>query len=814
MNRYGKRCVLYPRVSTEMQVDGYSLEGQKNMLTRFADREEMIVVDTYEDAGKSGKSIEGRPAFQKMLRDIEDGLDIDYILVYKLSRFGRNAADILNSLELVQSYGVNLICIEEGIDSSQTSGKLLISVLSAVAEIERENIIEQTMNGRREKARQGGWNGGFAPYGYTLEDNKLMIEETEAVAIRKIFELYTSSEIGLGGIANQLNLQGIRKIPRQNGTLEDWTGHFIKLILDNPVYCGKIAYGRRTKEKVKGTKNDYQMKRNDDYILTEGQHKGIVSEEVWEKAHAKRLRTGVKQPSKIGRDRVHLLSGLLKCPVCGSPMYTNKHAWTNKDGTYKEIYYYVCSRNRMVRGKHCEYKAMLKKTDIEPMVIEAIREIVRNEEYAQAIKKRIGVQIDTKAVDKELEGYQAKLKEVDLNKTRLEREIDSLPADAKYRERKLHDMTLRLDSLYDVIVELEEKIEDARLRRDAIKQQAITLENIYKIMVNFDCVYNIINDEEKRNVVTALIKEIEIYRNDESEYPLKRIGLNFPVFKDGGEVTELLWDKGNTVEKQAVFYNTHPAIIEQEVFDKVQEIRQQRHRRTKTGKSSLFSGMVYCADCGAKMRYCTTNYFEKRQDHFVCANYRSNTGSCSAHFIRAVVLEELVWMHMRTVISYVSRYEDYFRAVMEQKLRLSSEAAIRGHKKRLAQAEKRLGELDRLFIRIYEDNVAGRITDEKFSMMSKTYEDEQAQLKEEIQTLQQEIEVQERQIENLEQFIQRVRKYEDLDELTPYALRELVKAIYIEAPDKSSGKRYQGIRISYDLVGFIPVEELLKQETA
>ena len=165
-----------------------------------------------------------------------------------------------------------------------------------------------------------------------------------------------------------------------------------------------------------------------------------------------------------------------------------------------------------------------------------------------SVKKRIGVQIDTKAVDKELEGYQAKLKEVDLNKTRLEREIDSLPADAKYRERKLHDMTLRLDSLYDVIVELEEKIEDARLRRDAIKQQAITLENIYKIMVNFDCVYNIINDEEKRNVVTALIKEIEIYRNDESEYPLKRIGLNFPVFKDGGEVTELLWDKGNTVE--------------------------------------------------------------------------------------------------------------------------------------------------------------------------------------------------------------------------------------------------------------------------
>ena len=281
--------------------------------------------------------------------------------------------------------------------------------------------------------------------------------------------------------------------------------------------------------------------------------------------------------------------------------------------------------------------------------------------------------------------------------------------------------------------------------------------------------------------------------------------------------TNSIWDKkqrDTPLEKQAVFYNTHPEIIEQEVFDKVQEIRQQRHRRTRTGKSSLFSGMVYCADCGAKMRYCTTSYFEKRQDHFVCANYRSNTGSCSAHFIRAMVLEELVWMHMKAVISYVTRHESYFRAVMEHKLRLSSEKAIRANKKRLAQADKRLVELDRLFIRIYEDNVAGKLSDERFAMMSQSYEDEQVQLKAEIQALQQDIEVQERQIENLEQFIQRVHKYEDLQELPPYALRELVKAIYIEAPDKSSGKRRQGIRISYDLVGFIPVDELMKQETA
>ena len=548
MNREGKKCVLYPRVSTEMQVDGYSLEGQKNSLKRFADREEMEIVGIYEDAGKSGKSIEGRPAFKKMLSDIKNGLEIEYILVYKLSRFGRNAADILNSLEFVQSYGINLICIEEGIDSSQTSGKLLISVLSAVAEIERENIIEQTMNGRREKARQGGWNGGFAPYGYYLKDNQLLIEETEAEAIRIIFDKFGNSDIGLGGVAKYLNLQGIKKIPRQNGKLETWSSHLIRQILDNPVYCGKIAYGRRTREKVKGTKNEYKQVHTDDYILEDGQHEGIVSEELWQKVHAKRKATGIKQPSKVGKDRSHLLTGVLKCPICGSSMYTNKHAWTNKDGTYKEVYYYICGRNKQERGHHCDYKASLRKTDIEPLVVEAVKELVSDAYFAKEIEKRIGVQTDTSTVDKELSNYENKLKEVDLNKARLENEIDNLPADARYRERKIHDMTLRLDALYDTMVELEERIEDAKLRKGSIEMEAITLDNVYKIMQNFGKLYAIMSDEEKKSLITYLIKEIQIYPNGESEMPLKSIEFNFPIYIDGKEVRKVLWERGNTVE--------------------------------------------------------------------------------------------------------------------------------------------------------------------------------------------------------------------------------------------------------------------------
>lgn len=548
MNRSGKKCVLYPRVSTEMQVDGFSLDGQINSLKRFADREEMVVLDIYEDAGKSGKSIEGRPAFKQMLFDIENGLQIEYILVYKLSRFGRNAADILNSLEFVQSYGVNLICIEEGIDSSQTSGKLLISVLSAVAEIERENIIEQTMNGRKEKARQGGWNGGFAPYGYYLKDKMLFIQQEEAEVIRLIYNKFANTTKGYGGVAQYLNLQGIKKVQRQNGTLKEWSGHFVRIILDNPVYCGKIAFGRRAREKVKGTKNQYRQAWQEDYILADGQHDAIINEELWSKVRKKRIETGVKQPSKVGKDRAHLLTGILKCPACGGPMYTNKHAWTNKDGTYKEVYYYVCSRNRMVRGKSCDYKAMLKKTEIEPLVIEAIRELVSNETFAKEVKSRIGTQIDTTTIDREIKNYEAKLREVDLNKARLENEIDTLPEDTRFRDRKLHDMTIRLDGLYDIIIELEEKIEDAKLKRRSVEANAITLDNVYKLMINFEKVYDKISDEERKALVSALIKEIQIYTRDEAEVPLKSISFNFPVYKDGQEVQELLWDKGNTVE--------------------------------------------------------------------------------------------------------------------------------------------------------------------------------------------------------------------------------------------------------------------------
>ena len=552
MNREGKKCILYPRVSTEMQVEGYSLEAQKNCLKKFAEREEMQIVDYYEDAGKSGKSIEGRPAFKKMLSDIESGQSVDYILVYKLSRFGRNAADILNSLEFIQTYDVNLICIEEGIDSSQTSGKLLISVLSAVAEIERENILEQTMNGRREKARQGLWNGGPAPYGYTLKDNKLYVNEDEAELIRLIYDKYVNTTIGYSGIAKYLNLQGIKKVVRTDRMIEEWSAHFIRVILDNPVYCGKIAYGRRTLEKVKGKKNEYKRINATDYITVDGLHEPLVSEEIWNKAQEKRLSKGKKFTSKYGKDRTHLLTGLLKCPVCDGPMYANRHCWTKKGGTYKEVGYYVCGKNKHDRGKFCEYKADLKKGVIEPLVIEAVKEIVSQKYFAEAIKSRIGNLNNNDEIGREIKNFEIKLGEVGLNKARLEKEIDTLPFDTKFRERKLRDLNARLDGMYETIAELEELIGDAKLQKKAMEEEAVTLENIYRILLNFSEFFDIIDEDERKNLLCYLIKEIQLNPHWEKKSPLKWIEFNFPIYRNGEEIRKFLCEGNFNVETLVV----------------------------------------------------------------------------------------------------------------------------------------------------------------------------------------------------------------------------------------------------------------------
>ena len=281
--------------------------------------------------------------------------------------------------------------------------------------------------------------------------------------------------------------------------------------------------------------------------------------------------------------------------------------------------------------------------------------------------------------------------------------------------------------------------------------------------------------------------------------------------------TNSIWDKKQhetPKDQQAIFPDTHERIIEDDVFEKVQMIRQQRHRKTKSGRSSMFSGLLFCSDCGEKLYYGATNNYKPECAFFDCSLHWKHKDKCPTHYIRESVLECMVLKHMQLVTGYILRYEDHFRSVMESQLRVESAEKLNISKGRLERNEKRIAELKRLFIKIYEDNARGKLNDERFDMLSQSYEAEQKQLEAEAVQLKQEIEVQQRQNESIEKFIQKAKGYVGMEELDPYALRELVQAIYVDAPDKPSGKRRQHIHIKYDGIGFIPLNELLQKETA
>ena len=531
------KVYTYKRVSTAMQIDGYSLDAQRARMKAYADFNDYEIVGEYEDAGKSGKSIEGRLQFRQMMEDVKSGKDnIAYVLVFKLSRFGRNAADVLSTLQVMQDFGVNLICVEDGIDSSKDAGKLMISVLSAVAEIERENIRVQTMEGRIQKAREGKWNGGFAPYGYQLVNGKLEINEEEAVAVRTIYDQYVSTDIGSNGISKYLENHGIRKIQRQNGKNPLFDAHLVRLILKNPVYCGKIAYGRRKTEKVHGTRNEYHLVEQDNFLLVDGLHEAIIPEDVWNAAQVKLVAQAKKYEhvNKGKNERTHLLSGIVKCPICGAGMYGNKSIKHKKDGTkYKDFFYYGCKHRSMQRGHKCDYKKQIREELLDDAVAEVIVKLVSNPNFATMMQEKINMKVDTTAIDQEIENYEKQLRQDYSIKSKLMEEIDNLDPDDRHYIRRKSDLDDRLYRMYDKIEELESQLIDARAKKTSIEAEKITGDNIYKVLICFDKLYFAMNDVERRQLIEALIAEIQIYeeRKPNGQW-LKSMRFKLPIIEN------------------------------------------------------------------------------------------------------------------------------------------------------------------------------------------------------------------------------------------------------------------------------------------
>ena len=274
--------------------------------------------------------------------------------------------------------------------------------------------------------------------------------------------------------------------------------------------------------------------------------------------------------------------------------------------------------------------------------------------------------------------------------------------------------------------------------------------------------------------------------------------VNFKTYSKSHKLKKRLQ---NNPENYRVFSNTQPVIIDEKVFERVQELRANKRRPTKTGKQGLFSGLLYCADCGEKLYFCTTNSFSPNQDHYVCSNYKSNTGTCSAHFIREEALKLFVLQRIFAVTAmFFDDIQNFQKAVYQQRF-AEAEKAMKRRKKELEQTRKRIVELDRIFKRIYEDDITGVISHDRFLKLSAEYEAEQKELMEFVNTEQVVVDTYEQDKTDFDSFAAVIRKYVGIRELTPTIVNEFVKKIIVYAPDKSSGHRRQKIEIVWNFIG-------------
>ena len=264
----------------------------------------------------------------------------------------------------------------------------------------------------------------------------------------------------------------------------------------------------------------------------------------------------------------------------------------------------------------------------------------------------------------------------------------------------------------------------------------------------------------------------------------------------------------NPVEKQAIFENHHEPIIDRETWERVQELRKQRKRPNRYDEVGLFSGMLFCADCGHVMyqqRYQNKN---RKQDCYICGSYKKRTRDCTAHFIRTDLLTAGVLSNLRQVTEYAAKHESRFVKLLIQQNEIGGKRKTAAATKQLEQAQERISEVSRIIKRLYEDNVNGKISDERFMELSADYEQEQRELKDRAAALQAELDKSQAATVNAEKFMGIVRKHLAFEELTPTLLREMIEKIVVhECSYDENGTRRQDIEIYYSFVGKIDLPE-------
>lgn len=407
MEKLRARCYL--RVSTDEQaMEGFSLSAQEEKCRQFIESQGWQYDGEYIDDGYSAKDL-NRPGMQRLLHDIKER-QFDILVVYRLDRLVRSVVDLHHLVRLFDERGIMFKSVTEVFDTTNAMGRFFITLVGAMAQWERENLAERVRMGMERRAAEGKFNGSAVPYGYRLEGDKLVIEPGEAELVRRIFRMY--KQYGMDTIANMLNAEGL-KTRRGN----NWDPNVIKYMLSNPIYFGRMVWGRKTRSKV---------------ITIDGAAPAIISEEEFQEAQRimkKRLSMPARGKSATSD---YIFAGILSCGYCGRKLYGS-----NRRGTY----YYGCT-NRYKNWKNCPM----------PRVNE------------RAVIQEVFRVIDFVADNDEIEPEQEEKQDASIRRQELEKQLEVI----KKRRKK------RLMAFENSIITLEELRE--RNQEDAEKEEKILRE--------------------------------------------------------------------------------------------------------------------------------------------------------------------------------------------------------------------------------------------------------------------------------------------------------------------------------------------------
>lgn len=468
-----KRIGLYARVSTEMQTDGYSIQGQLNQLKEYCQFQGYKVIDEYTDRGISGKTTQ-RPALQRMLKDAKEN-KLDCIMVYKTNRLARNTSDLLSIVEKLYKLNVEFFSLTEKIEIATSTGKLMLQILASFSEFERNTIVENVYNGQRQRAIEGYYQGNL-PLGYDkIPDSKkeLMINQHEANIVKYIFESYAKGH-GYRKIANALNHKGY--VTKKDNP---FSINSITYILVNPFYIGKIQFAKY---------KDWNEKRrkglNDKPIIADGKHPPIISQELWDKVQSRKKQ--VSQKPQVHGKGTNLLTGIIHCPECGAPMAASNTTNTLKDGTKKRIRYYSCSNFRNKGSKVCSANSV-RADVIEKYVMDQILEIVKSNKVLKQVVERVNQdsQIDMAALNHDIAYKQQQFDEINTKLKNLIQTIEDNPDLTSALKPTIHQYETQLNDITNQMNQLKHQQNQEKPSYDT-KQIAALLQRIFQNIESMD----------------------------------------------------------------------------------------------------------------------------------------------------------------------------------------------------------------------------------------------------------------------------------------------------------------------------------------